>query len=59
MVGLWLWGGLARTRCKQREGRGLDWYGFDERELSRLEGEGKKGKGPEGGRGQRWLRVGG
>lgn len=58
LVGLW-WGGLERTRCKQREGRGLDWQEFDEGELSRLEGEGKKGKEPEGGQGQQWQRVGG
>lgn len=51
LAGLWLWGGLERTRGKQREGRGLGWYGFDEGKLARLEGEGKKGKGPEGGRG--------
>lgn len=59
LVGLWLWGGLERTRGKQRERRGLGWQRFDEGELARMEGEGRKGKGPEGGRGQRWLCVGG
>lgn len=52
-------GGLEKTRGKQREGRGLAWQEFVEGELSRLEGEGRKGKEPEGGRGQRWLGVGG
>lgn len=46
-------------RGKQHEGRGLDWQEFDDGALSRLEGEGRKGKGPEGGRGQRWLSFGG
>lgn len=59
LAGLWLWGGLERMRGKQHEGRGLDWQEFDEGALSRLEGEGRKGKGPEGGRGQRWLSFGG
>lgn len=59
LAGLCLWGGLERTRGKPREWRGLDWQGFGEGELWRLEGEGSEvGQGARGRPGaavaQRW-----
>lgn len=41
------------------EARGFGWRGFGEEGLWRSEGEGRQGQGPEGGRGQRRLGVGG
>lgn len=56
---VWLGGGWARTRDGQREGRGFGWRGSGEEGLWRSEGEGRQGQGPEGGRGQWRLGVGG
>lgn len=51
LVGLWLWGGLEKTRGKQHEGRGLGWQEFDEEELSRWRGRGVRARGQRAGGG--------
>lgn len=45
LAGLWLWGGLGRTRDWRREGTGSGWQEFDKREVSILEGEGSSARG--------------
>lgn len=44
-------------RGQQREGSGLGWQGFDDGELSSLEGEGSGGEEGQGARGRRGAAV--